>query len=289
MSVAGKWRRITRKVRLCFATKGNYPWVQLAGHAGGFKAGVDPNWILKLANAYEKAALIVLQSDVLVAHVPRYGGTTTSEGQEFVQMENLLAGFVDARVMDCKIGVRTFLEEDVASKSLRKDLLQKMMELDPHAPTPEERERGITKLRYMQYRETLSSTLELGFRLEAVRVGGESDKKLKTVRTRDEVLARFRYFIQSRADVKEQFCRQLDVLREALAASAFFKTHEVVGSSLLFVYDATGRVNLKMIDFGKTIPRENPLHTERWDAATLNHADGYMLGFENLVSVFRDV
>jgi hypothetical protein len=78
-----------------------------------------------------QAALGALQGDVLAVHVPRYGGTTTSDGQEFVQvrgvrahicihtytpcsltiahapqMENLLAGFVDARVMDCKVGVR---------------------------------------------------------------------------------------------------------------------------------------------------------------------------------------
>ncbi len=60
VSVAGKWRRITRKVRLCFPTKGNYPWIQLAGHAGGFKPGVDPNWILKLANSCEKVRLLVV-------------------------------------------------------------------------------------------------------------------------------------------------------------------------------------------------------------------------------------
>lgn len=45
------------------------------------------------------------------------------------------------------MGVRTFLESEVAKTKLRKDLLEKMMKLDPNEPTEEERLNGITKLR----------------------------------------------------------------------------------------------------------------------------------------------
>ena len=46
------------------------------------------------------------------------------------------------------------------------DLLKKMMDVDPNEPTPEERENGITKLRYMQFRESQSSSRLFGFRIE---------------------------------------------------------------------------------------------------------------------------
>ena len=46
------------------------------------------------------------------------------------------------------MGVRTFLESEVTKTTKRKDLLEKMMKLDPNEPTAEEKEHGITKLRY---------------------------------------------------------------------------------------------------------------------------------------------
>lgn len=70
---------------------------------------------------------------------------------------------------------RTYLEEELMKARerprLRKDMYDKMVAVDPGAPTEQERaQQGVLKPRYMQWRETLSSTATLGFRIEGIKV-----------------------------------------------------------------------------------------------------------------------
>lgn len=65
---------------------------------------------------------------------------------------------------------------------------------------------------------------------------------------------------------------------------------QVVGSSLLFVHDASGKARVWMIDFGKTVPLPEGQtldHRTAWVEG--NREDGYLWGLDNLVDIFSSM
>ena len=73
------------------------------------------------------------------------------------------------------VPLRTYQEEELTKShtkpTLRTDMYQKMVKVDPTALTVEEHEqRGVTKWRYLQWRDNTSSTSTLGFRIEGIMV-----------------------------------------------------------------------------------------------------------------------
>ncbi|XP_056672001.1 inositol-trisphosphate 3-kinase B [Monodelphis domestica] len=233
--VSKSWRKIKNMVHwspFVMSFKKKYPWIQLAGHAGSFKAAANGR-ILKKHCESEQRCLDRLMTDVLKPFVPAYHGDVVKDGERYNQMEDLLADFDSPCVMDCKMGVRTYLEEELTKArkkpSLRKDMYQKMIEVDPDAPTEEENiQRAVTKPRYMQWRETISSTATLGFRIEGIKKeDGSVNRDFKKTKTKEQVTEAFREFTKGNRNILICYRDRLKDIRATLEISPFFKCHEV--------------------------------------------------------------
>ncbi|KAF6205774.1 hypothetical protein GE061_019947 [Apolygus lucorum] len=297
------WRKLRNIVQWTpfFQTykKQRYPWVQLAGHQGNFKAGPEPGTILKKLCPKEQLCFQILMSDILRPYVPEYKGHVTCEDGDgssmYLQLQDLLGDFTNPCVMDCKIGVRTYLEEELAKAKekpkLRKDMYEKMIQIDSLAPTEEEhRAKGVTKPRYMVWRETISSTATLGFRIEGIKKSdGRSSKDFKTTRTHSQIKEAFTDFTDGFPHSVPKYIQRLKAIKATLEVSKFFQSHEMIGSSLLFVHDQKN-ANVWLIDFAKTLelPSEMKIdHASSWVVG--NHEDGYLIGINNLINIFTEM
>ncbi|XP_068194425.1 inositol-trisphosphate 3-kinase A [Antennarius striatus] len=270
-------------------------WVQLAGHKGNFKAA-DEGTILKKFSENEMQAFEKLRDDSLLPFAPGYCGIVEKDGESYLRMTDLLASFNLPNVMDCKMGVRTYLEEELVrareKPKPREDLYKKMVEVDSEGPTPEEHsQRGVTKPRYMQWRETMSSTNTMGFRIEGIKHSdGTCRTDFKKTRSKQDVIQVFQTFVGGNVGIIKSYLSRLIKIQTALKMSEFFKRHEVIGSSLLFIHDHTDKAEVWIIDFGKTtaLPEGQTLsHNIPWQEG--NREDGYLWGLENLIQTLESV
>ena len=259
--------------------------------------------MLKKLNEKESRCLKLLMEDELKPFVPAFKGVVEKDGAKYVEMKDLLVDFQSPAIMDVKIGTRTYVadnddedddDDDVENDDgrPRPDLYEKMIRIDPKAPNEKERsEKSITKLRYMDYRDSISSTKTLGFRIEAVKsVDGGATKDFKTLKDFDAVVAEFRRFCGA-TDLALSFLKRLRHLREVLRTSAFFRSHQVVGSSLLFAHDAAGNLGVWMIDFCNTDPLPAGVeitHLEPF-VRRQHHEDGYLIGVDNILRIFEEI
>ncbi|KAM4723287.1 inositol-trisphosphate 3-kinase A [Anableps anableps] len=288
------WRKLKTYIRwpLHASQKKRLNWVQLAGHKGNFKAA-EEGTILKKLSENEKQCFEKLQGDALLPFVPRYHRVVENDGELFLQMTDLLANFDHPNVMDCKMGVRTYLEEELVRArerpKLREDLYKKMLEVDNEGPTPQEHvQRGVTKPCYMQWRDSMSSTNTLGFRIEGIKKhDGTCRTNFKKTRLKQDIIQLFQEFVGGDLSIIKSYLNRLWEIREALQISEFFKQHEVIGSSLLFIHDHS-HAEIWMIDFGKTtaLPEGQTLsHDVPWQEG--NREDGYLKGLDNLVCTLK--
>ncbi|EDW30674.1 GL26915 [Drosophila persimilis] len=293
------WRKIRNIVQWTpfFQTykKQRYPWVQLAGHQGNFKAGPEPGTVLKKLCPKEEECFQILMQDLLRPYVPVFKGQVTSEdGDLYLQLQDLLSDYVQPCVMDCKVGVRTYLEEELSKAKekpkLRKDMYDKMIQIDAQAPTLEEHAaKAVTKPRYMVWRETISSTATLGFRIEMLEERGHQFRRVQNDDGREQIKMAFMEVLSGHASILPRYIQRLRAIRATLAVSEFFQTHEVIGSSLLFVHDHN-HASIWLIDFAKTVSLPPELHIDHYSAWKVgNHEDGYLIGINNLIDIFVEL
>jgi len=73
-----------------------------------------------------------------------------------------------------------------------------------------------------------------------------------------------------------------------LSQSEFVEQHEFIGSSILIVADATGKVGAFWIDFAKTFPVPVKItHRDPWELG--NHEDGIFLGLDHFLQCWDEV
>ncbi|XP_073778605.1 inositol-trisphosphate 3-kinase B isoform X3 [Danio rerio] len=292
MKKCRSWRTFLTMMQWSKRTQSS--WIQLAGHQGNVRLS-EGGEVLKRFCEVEDICLQALMSDALCQFVPHYFGHISQDGEKYIRLEDLLSGLKNPVIMDCKMGVRTYQEAEIIkariNPSVRTDMYQKMVKVDPAAPTDEEHEqKGITKLRYLQWRDNSSSTSSLGFRIEGIVVGnGKVLRDFYKTCTEAQVTETLLSFTRRQIHILEAYESRLQALYETLKQSSFFNKHEIIGSSLLFVHDRNNKANIWMIDFGKTIPVPEDVqlsHDVPWVEG--NREDGYLIGLTSLISLVRE-
>lgn len=81
------WRKLRNIVQWTpffqtYKNKQRYPWVQLAGHQGNFKAGLDAGTVLKKLTPKEEICFKELMKDVLRPYVPEFKGIIDGDDSE---------------------------------------------------------------------------------------------------------------------------------------------------------------------------------------------------------------
>jgi len=261
--------------------------------------------------AYETLAY-QFKGDSAHGFVPMFGGVVDGINEKgdiikMIRMGNLLYGFSRPKVMDVKLGVRTFLESECANKKLRPDLFTRAEKLYPLELTEEERAaQGMTKHRWMTIRDKCTTIGSLGYRIDGIagyrsRTKKDIDDELSKFRTMEDTAGCLRSWVEATAVdeevatsttplvIAQRLLERLQQMRASLATSDFIRCHEFIGTSILLVADPLGNAGANWIDFAKTVPIESGqiTHLRPWEIG--NHEDGILLGIDCLMTTFERV
>lgn len=228
-----------------------------------------------------------------------------------LRMANLLFNYECPKVMDIKVGIRTFLESECMNKKPRGDLFTKMLHngLSEYLTEEEQRLEQITKYKYLSTEDANTTSVELGYRIEGIagyrrRSRTHIKGELRAIHSQDDVRPHFQRFAEigatndgqseegedevSAATVAQRIELRLRQFSAAAQCSAFVAQHEIIGSSVLLVADSTGHTGVYWIDFAKTFPCSTGI-THRLPWSLGNHEDGFFDGLENLMGCWGEV
>ena len=93
------WRKLRNIVQWTpffqtYKNKQRYPWVQLAGHQGNFKAGLDAGTVLKKLTPKEEVCFKELMKDVLRPCVPEFKGIVDGDDSECKFLKKALKSII---------------------------------------------------------------------------------------------------------------------------------------------------------------------------------------------------
>ena len=282
------------------------------GHVANFKR-TKHGTLLKLTDETERLMYNKLHASNASRFLPKLIGHRLATGKRvIIELEDLTFGLKQPCLMDCKMGTRTY--QDTTQKDLvpRMDLLTKLQKISKDAASEEEQAKGVTKERYLRFRDEASSTRGLGFRVDAVQLSRACDtseiptlQMLRLVATREQVRDTVAKYLQRRRELLVNFLEQMRELRKTLEACDVFKTHSFIRTSLLFVYDGeTNLTKIRLIDLARVedgagiavkaagAPSADVAsspkvlsHRAEWEAG--NGEDGYLTGLDNMIKIFE--
>jgi 1D-myo-inositol-triphosphate 3-kinase len=269
-----------------------------------------PKCIIKDYNEVEASIYkdLAATDDSLLPFVAEFHGEVNPEqlpedldGKRYMKLTNLLRDFgSDPCVMDCKLGVRSFVEDEVKNTKLRPDLYAKMMKLDEHDLTEEEHHiQAVTKQRYMTFNDSITMTASFGVRIDGItncdgKLAKKALKNVKTLADMSECVVKSFLLNHNTEDaraVAKKVRRNLENIRDAFSVSAFARRHSFVGTSLLFIIEKGGpSAAVYIIDFAKICPLPEGVsidHRSPWVPG--NHEDGVLIGLESVIQCWDRV
>jgi len=293
-----------------------------AGHAarGGTNlkqavTGGKPRTILKLYDKTEHEVYRKFRAhpdDPIAPHVPKFDGVAKNVDKShpeanYLRIANVLMEFVRPKVIDVKLGVRTFLESECTNTKPRSDLFRRMLDIYPDEATSEEVAAGsITKHRWMTLRDQKTTIGNLCYRIDGIAglkdiTKKEMDLELSGLNTLEDTVVRFKDFCDIVACdggeapichppsvIAERLLAQLKAVQKGMEASAIVKEHEFIGTSLLLCADETGQTGVNWIDFAKThaVPPGMAItHRKPWELGNLE--DGLLIGVDFMVKAWE--
>ena len=223
-----------------------------------------------------------------------------------IRMQDLASNMTRPCAMRFIMGNHTVTADEFQDTKVHSRLLEEMRGVDATMVSTEDDDAGgITRRRYLSLLDEISSTRELGFRIDGAQLtlptgtretcSVPEGKTLSNLHDEADICAMIATFLQKDERLADAIVLKLQTILAALERSAFFNDHVFLRSALLLTYDDAARekrLELKLINFAfcYAVPDgQSVSHTAPWDGDAASHQDGYLFGMESLLRLMQRV